>query len=100
MYGTATCRPRPRETCIESSSRTTPSIRKQHAGCALRPMEDDMRQSNSSPAVLALAALFSVTALAQDKSTYYTVMHPKEFAIDWAGFYTKAEQMTAAARKA
>jgi acetyl esterase/lipase len=50
----------------------------------------------------ALAAVFSSAPVvrAQDKSTYYTVMHPKEFAIDWAGFYTEAEAMTAATRKA
>src|SRR6059036_1292959 len=47
------------------------------------------------------AVLFGAAAgRAQDKSTYYTVMHPKEFAIDWAGFYTKAEEMTAQTRKA
>ena len=47
------------------------------------------------------AVLFTAAAArAQDKSTYYTVMHPKEFAIDWAGFYTEAEEMTAQTRKA
>jgi acetyl esterase/lipase len=60
-----------------------------------------MKLSGKSPALMTLtAALFSVTVVAQDKSTYYTVMHPKEFAIDWTGFYTKAEQMTAETRKA
>src|SRR4051812_30555426 len=47
--------------------------------------------------ILVLVAAASVAA--QDKSTYYTVMHPKEFAIDWTAFYTKAEEMTAAARR-
>ena len=34
----------------------------------------------------------------QDKSTYYTVMHPDEFTIDWLGWYEKWEQMTAEVR--
>lgn len=36
---------------------------------------------------------------AQDKSTYYTVMHPKEFVIQWKAFYDRADELTAAARK-
>lgn len=35
---------------------------------------------------------------AQDISTYYTVMHPSEFAIDWKAAYLKGEELTAAAR--
>jgi arylformamidase len=35
----------------------------------------------------------------QDKSTYYTVRHPEEFKINWAAFYDKAEQLTAAVRQ-
>ena len=35
----------------------------------------------------------------QDKSTYYTVMHPDEFTIDWTGFYEKADEMTAELRE-
>jgi len=50
--------------------------------------------------VMAAAVIAAATPRAQDKSTYYTVMHPKEFAIDWTGFYTKAEKMTAETRKA
>jgi acetyl esterase/lipase len=38
-------------------------------------------------------------ALAQDSSTYYTVMHPEEFEIDWGAFYRDAERRTAAVRK-
>lgn len=38
-------------------------------------------------------------ALAQDSSTYYTVMHPEEFEIDWGAFYREAEQRTAAVRE-
>lgn len=36
---------------------------------------------------------------AQDKSKYYTVMHPDEFSIDWTGFYDKIDAMTAETRK-
>jgi acetyl esterase/lipase len=36
---------------------------------------------------------------AQDKSKYYTVMHPDEFTIDWTGFYDKIDKMTAETRK-
>lgn len=35
----------------------------------------------------------------QDKSKYYTVTHPKEFSIDWIGFYNKIDALTAATRK-
>ncbi len=35
---------------------------------------------------------------AQDASTYYTVMHPDEFEIDWTSFYRQAEQRTAVLR--
>ncbi|MEX2122731.1 MAG: alpha/beta hydrolase [Woeseia sp.] len=37
-------------------------------------------------------------APAQDASTYYTVMHPDEFEIDWTSFYRQAEQQTAGLR--
>ncbi|MGH8168303.1 MAG: alpha/beta hydrolase [Woeseiaceae bacterium] len=37
-------------------------------------------------------------APAQDASTYYTVMHPDEFEIDWRSFYRQAEQKTSALR--
>jgi acetyl esterase/lipase len=37
---------------------------------------------------------------AQDSSTYYTVMHPAEFKINWKAFYDKAEAATADTRKA
>ena len=50
-----------------------------------------------------LAFFFSILllgfpALAQDKSTYYTVTHPDEFHMDWKGFYDNADQWTAIAR--
>ena len=35
---------------------------------------------------------------AQDKSTYYTVMHADEFTIDWAGWYQKGDELTAELR--
>lgn len=38
-------------------------------------------------------------AIAQDMSTYYTVMHPDEFAIDWAAFYRTMEARTAEVRQ-
>ena len=38
-------------------------------------------------------------AVAQDKSTYYTVTHPDEFHMDWKGFYDNADQWTAVARE-
>jgi acetyl esterase/lipase len=35
----------------------------------------------------------------QDKSTYYTVMHPDEFTINWSGFYDQMDQGTAEMRE-
>ena len=49
--------------------------------------------------MIALLVFAVAPSRAQDKSTYYTVMHPKEFTIDWKGFYTRAEEMTAETRK-
>jgi acetyl esterase/lipase len=49
---------------------------------------------------LCALALGARQSPAQDASTYYTVQHPKEFKIDWAGFYRKGEELTAATRKA
>jgi acetyl esterase/lipase len=37
---------------------------------------------------------------AQDSSTYYTVVHPTEFKINWKAFYDKADAATADTRKA
>ena len=48
-------------------------------------------------ALLLFCALTS-PASAQDMSKYYTVMHPEEFEIDWAGFYREAEKRTADVR--
>jgi acetyl esterase/lipase len=50
-------------------------------------------------AIAALVLLAHAAAGGQDKSTYYTVRHPAEFKINWAAFYDKAEQLTAAVRK-
>lgn len=49
--------------------------------------------------LVVVAVLLVGTAGAQDKSTYYTVQHPSEFAIDWKGFYDRADQLTADVRK-
>jgi acetyl esterase/lipase len=38
--------------------------------------------------------------MAQDAATYYSVRHPEQFAIDWAGFYREAERRTALTRSA
>lgn len=38
-------------------------------------------------------------AAAQDASTYYTVMHPEDFDIDWTSFYAQAEERTAEVRE-
>ncbi len=43
---------------------------------------------------------FAGSVQGQDASTYYTVQHPKEFKIDWAAVYKKAEAMTAETRSA
>jgi len=50
---------------------------------------------------LTLIVVFLPTraSAAQDKSKYYTVMHPDEFTIDWKGFYDKIDAMTAETRK-
>lgn len=50
---------------------------------------------------LALAALVQATpCLAQDPSTYYTVMHPGEFTIDWKSFYARGDRLTSDTRAA
>ena len=36
---------------------------------------------------------------AQDMTTYYTVMHPEQFEIDWTGFYTSMTEKTEQVRK-
>ena len=43
--------------------------------------------------------LWMIPAAGQDKSKYYTVMHPDEFHMDWKGFYDKADRGTAVARQ-
>lgn len=43
-------------------------------------------------------ALAVPMASAQDSSTYYTVMHPDEFEIDWKKFYDTMNERTAAVR--
>lgn len=49
-------------------------------------------------ALSVLLAVGSGAVVAQDSSTYYTVMHPTEFKIDWKAAYAKADQMTKATR--
>lgn len=51
-----------------------------------------------SCALLALCAAAPI-ASAQDASTYYTVVHAKDFAIDWKAHYRTADERTAATRK-
>ena len=54
-------------------------------------------KSSLSIFVLLVILLPGVTH-GQDKSTYYTVMHPDEFTIDWNSWYEKWEQLTAEVR--
>ena len=51
-----------------------------------------------------IVSLFMLSALlcpllGQDKATYYTVMNPEKFTIDWTGFYNENDRLTAKARK-
>jgi acetyl esterase/lipase len=57
------------------------------------------RTAAQSSMLVALLLFAAVPSRAQDKATYYTVMHPEEFKIDWKAFYTRAEEMTAETRK-
>lgn len=41
----------------------------------------------------------ATTSAAQDSSTYYTVMHPGEFTINWKSFYDNGDRMTTETRK-
>ena len=52
-----------------------------------------------STSIIVLGSMYSGSGYTQDASTYYTVMHPEQFEIDWASFYAEAEKRTAAARK-
>ena len=49
--------------------------------------------------LLCAIVLSAASSVAQDKSKYYTVMHPDEFNIDWTGFYETVEAKTAETRK-
>jgi acetyl esterase/lipase len=46
-----------------------------------------------------VAAAASQLASAQDWTTYYTVVHAKDFELDWGKFYRMAEAKTMAVRK-
>ena len=46
-----------------------------------------------------LLFFFTTLVNAQDMSMYYTVMHPDEFTIDWAGFYKANTEETARVRQ-
>ena len=46
-----------------------------------------------------LLLFFTTLVNAQDMSMYYTVMHPDEFTIDWAGFYKANTEETARVRQ-
>ena len=50
-------------------------------------------------AFFGVAAAAAQLASAQDWTTYYTVVHAKEFEIDWGKFYRMAEAKTMAVRK-
>jgi len=54
--------------------------------------------SVASVLMVALLAQAAQTVVAQDASTYYTVMHPEQFKTDWTGFYRQADARTAAVR--
>jgi acetyl esterase/lipase len=59
-----------------------------------------MFQTNRIGAAVAVLACFgSGIAFPQDSSTYYTVMHPAEFKIDWKAAYAKADEMTRQTRE-
>ena len=63
-------------------------------------MIDMRRWFRATTLVLLIAVpLGSGSVWAQDSSTYYTVMHPEKFEIDWAGFYREAERQTQALRE-
>ena len=49
--------------------------------------------------VLLIAAAATPLASAQDWTTYYTVVHAKDFELDWGKFYRMAEAKTMAVRK-
>lgn len=58
----------------------------------------------SSKLAVALMILVGQVAIApsargQDRTKYYTVQHPTEFAINWKGFYEEADRLTAEVRK-
>jgi acetyl esterase/lipase len=50
--------------------------------------------------LLVIAAAVAPAALAQDWTTYHTVVHAKDFEIDWGKFYRMAEARTMEVRKA
>jgi len=58
-----------------------------------------MRQLSIRWGLVGAAVLLLAAPRAQDKSKYYTVMHPEEFKINWKAFYDKADELTAAVRK-
>ncbi|MFN8060412.1 MAG: alpha/beta hydrolase [Vicinamibacterales bacterium] len=71
-----------------------------------RPLQFVVIVMGAFVAIAAGAAALSALAPAppstesQDWHLYYTVQHPDQFAIDWRGFYEKAEAGTSEARRA
>jgi hypothetical protein len=59
------------------------------------PPERNVRRRLMLISVGVIGMMQAGVAPAQDASTYYTVMHPDEFEIDWTSFYREAEQQTA-----
>ena len=58
-----------------------------------------MLKINPPPFVVAVLLIFFPGVMpAQDMSTYYTVMHPEDFAIDWTSFYETNNKRTAEVR--
>lgn len=50
------------------------------------------------PLIVVLLTFFAAPVNAQDMHQYYTVSHPDEFDIDWAGFYSRMNEYTARVR--
>lgn len=59
--------------------------------------ERRLRHYAGQTAVIVLLCLSPATG--QDKSTYYTVRNPGEFAINWKAFYDRADALTVEARR-
>jgi acetyl esterase/lipase len=61
-------------------------------------MKNLLLRTITSLFILSLSALLFPLS-GQDKATYYTVMNPEKFTIDWTGFYNENDRLTTKARK-